>query len=129
MAERFPQDFCGAAPRRIELIYLSSDEEEELDNLSVTSVMDLQLTSDDEEYDDEIMMMAQCVEMELSAPIPVPGPSSSRLDCVNMRDNLARNKTFDQKHSPRLFLSSPSSHWEEEMDQYDVMTECVITTR
>ena len=56
MAERVPQDFCGAAPRRIELIYLSSDEEEELDNLSVTSVMDLQLTSDDEEYDDEIMM-------------------------------------------------------------------------
>ena len=71
-----------------------------MDNLSVTSVMDLQLTSDDEEYNDEIMMMAQCVEMELSAPIPVPGPSSSRLDCVNMRDNLARNKTFDQKHSP-----------------------------
>ena len=49
MAERFPQDFCGAAPRRIELFYLSSDEEEEMDNLSVTSVMDLQLTSDDEE--------------------------------------------------------------------------------
>ena len=100
MAERFPQDFCGAAPRRIELIYLSSDEEDEMDNLSVTSVMDLQLTSDDEEYDDEIMMMAQCVEMELSAPIPVPGPSSSRLDCVNMQGNLAGYKTPDQKHSP-----------------------------
>ena len=100
MAERFPQDFCGAAPRRIELIYLSSDGEEEMDNLSVTSVMDLQLTSDDEEYHDEIMMMAQCVEMELSAPIPVPGPLSSRLDCVNMQGSLAGNKTPDQKHSP-----------------------------
>ena len=78
-----------------------------MDNLSVTSVMDLQLTSDDEEYDDEIMMMAQCVEMELSAPIPVPGPSSSRLDCVIMQGNLARNKTFDQKHStPPVFDQS-----------------------
>ena len=71
-----------------------------MDNLSVTSVMDLQLTSDDEKYDDQIMMMAQCVEMELSAPIPVPGPSSSRLDCVNMQGNLAGYKTPDQKHSP-----------------------------
>ena len=67
-----------------------------MDNLSVTSVMDLQLTSDDE----EIMMIAQCVEMELSAPNPVPGPSSSRLDCINMRGNLAGNKKPDQKHSP-----------------------------
>ena len=101
-----------------------------MDNLNATSVMDLQLTSDDEEYDDEIMMMAQCVEMELSAPIPVPGPSSSRLDCVNMQGNLAGNKAPDQRQAqPRLFLTSPSSHWEEEMDRYDVMTECVITTR
>ena len=63
-----------ATPRRIELVYLSSDEEEEMDTLSTTSVMDLQLSSEDEEYDDEILMMAQCVEMQLSKPIPVPGP-------------------------------------------------------
>ena len=80
MADRYPQDFCGAASRRIELVYLSSDEEEEMDTLSTTSVMDLQLSSEDEEYDDEILMMAQCVEMQLSKPIPVPGPSTSKTD-------------------------------------------------
>ena len=52
MAERFPQDFRGAASRRIELVYSSSDEEEEMDELSVTSVLDLQLSSEDEEYDE-----------------------------------------------------------------------------
>ena len=104
MAERLPQDFCGAAPRRIELIYLSSDEEDEMDDLSITSVMDLQLTSEDEEYDDEIMMMAQCIEVELSEPIPVPGPSSSRLDCTNMLHNPTKNETPVQEHSPQLVV-------------------------
>ena len=66
MAEQFPQDFCGAAHRRIELIYLSSDEEDEMDDLSTTSVMDLQLFSEDGEFDDENMMMAHGIEMELS---------------------------------------------------------------
>ena len=43
----------------------------------MTSVLDLQLSSEDEEIDDEIKMMAQCVEMQLSSPIPVPGPPSA----------------------------------------------------
>ena len=46
-------------------------------DLSMTSVLDLQLSLEDEEIDDEIMMMAQCVEMHLSSPIPVPGPPSA----------------------------------------------------
>ena len=90
MAERYPQDFRGAAPRRIGLVYLSSDEKEEMDALSTTSVMDLQLSSEDQEYDDEIMMMAQCFEMQLSAPIPVPGPSTPKTDCSNLLDKLSR---------------------------------------
>ena len=104
MTELFPQDFCGAAPRKIELTYLSSDEEDGMDDLSITSVMDLQLSSEDEEYDDEIRMMAQCVEMELSAPIPVPGPSSSRLDCADILDNLTKNEMPDQEQSPQPVL-------------------------
>ena len=78
MAQRFPEDFIGAAPEGIDIICLSSDEEEGMCDLSMTSVLDLQLSSEDEEeIDDEIMMMAQCVEMELSSPIPVPGPSTA----------------------------------------------------
>ena len=78
MAQRFPEDFIGAAPEGVDIICLSSDEEEGMCDLSMTSVLDLQLSSEDEEeIDDEIMMMAQCVEMELSSPIPVPGPSSA----------------------------------------------------
>ena len=44
---------------------------------SMNSVLDLQLSSDDVEMDDEIMMMAQCVERQLSSPIPIPGPSTA----------------------------------------------------
>ena len=78
MAQRFPEDFIGAAPEGVDIICLSSDEEEGMCDLSMTSVLDLQLSSEDEgEIDDEIMMMAQCVEMELSSPIPVPGPSTA----------------------------------------------------
>ena len=51
--------------------------------LSVTSVLDLQLSSEDEEYNDEITMMAQYVEVELSALIPVLGPSTSKIHCTN----------------------------------------------
>ena len=98
MQNIWPNDFLKTSaapllPRRIELIYLSSHEEDETNDLSITSVMDLQLSSEDDEYDDEIMMMTQCVEMELSGPIPVPGPSSSRLDYANMLDNLKKNET------------------------------------
>ena len=77
MAALYPEDFQGAAPAGVDIICLSSDEEEEMCDLSMTSVLDLQLSSGDEEIDDEIMMMAQCVEMKLSSPIPVPGPPSA----------------------------------------------------
>ena len=43
MAKRFPQDFQGAAMLRIELVCLSSDDEEGMDDLSITSVLDLLL--------------------------------------------------------------------------------------
>ena len=77
MAALYSEDFQGAAPAGVDIICLSSDEEEEMCDLSMTSVLDLQLSSEDEEIDDEIMMMAQCVEMQLSLPIPVPGPPSA----------------------------------------------------
>ena len=77
MAALYPEDFQGAAPAGVDIICLSSDEEEEMCDLSMTSVLDLELSSEDEEIDDEIMMMAQCVEMQLSSPIPVPGPPSA----------------------------------------------------
>ena len=77
MAALYPEDFQGAAPDGVDIICLSSDEEEKMCDLSMNSVLDLQLSSEDEEIDDEIMMMAQCVEMQLSSPIPVPGSSSA----------------------------------------------------
>ena len=74
MAERYPEKFQGAAPERIDIVYSPSDGEKK-DVVSLTSVLDLLLSSHDEEIDDEIRMMTQCVDMELLTPIPVPGPS------------------------------------------------------
>ena len=54
MAALYPEDFQGAAPAGVDIICLSSDEEEEMCDLSMTSVLDLQLSSEDEEIDDEI---------------------------------------------------------------------------
>ena len=101
MAERFPQDFRGAAPQGIEIVCLSSDDEEEMDDLSITSVLDLQLTSEDEENDDEIMMMTQCVEIELSTPIPVPGPSTSNFRSTNLQNKPSRRETPKPDYSPQ----------------------------
>ena len=77
MAALYPEDFQGAAPDSVDIICLSSDEEEEMGDQRMNSVLDLQLSSDDEEMDDEIMMMAQCVEAQLSSPIPIPGSSTA----------------------------------------------------
>ena len=75
MAALYPEDFQGAAPLEHDVIIISSDEDEPMDNLSLTSVFDLQISSEDEEEDEEINITARCVEMEMSAPIPIPGPS------------------------------------------------------
>ena len=72
MAQQFPEDFQGAAPEGVDIICQSSDEKDELCDLSMTSVLDLQLSSEDEETDEEMMMMSQGVEMELSSPHPCP---------------------------------------------------------
>ena len=105
MAQRFPSDFQGAAPEGIDIICLSSDEEEEICDLSMTSVLDLQLSSEDEEIDDEIMMMAQCVEMELSSPIPIPGPSYTlRTRSEAPQYNLPRYGTFGTSSAIRPTL-------------------------
>ena len=77
MAQRFLGDFQGAAPDGVGIICLPSDEEDEMSDLSTASVLDVHLSSEDEEMTNEIMMMAKCVEMELSSPIPVPGPSTA----------------------------------------------------
>ena len=76
MAALYPEDFQGAAPLGHDITVISSDEDEPVDNLSLTSVFDLQFSSEDEAEDKEINLMARCVEMEMSAPIPIPGPSS-----------------------------------------------------
>ena len=47
MAEEFPEDFQGAASDRVDIICLSSDDEDGMSNLSKTSVLDLQLSSED----------------------------------------------------------------------------------
>ena len=106
MAQRFPEDFIGAAPEGIDIICLSSDEEEGMCDLSMTSVLDLQLSSEDEEeIDDEIMMMAQCVEMELSSPIPVPGPSTAlKIRNEAPRYNPPRYGTFGASFATRPTL-------------------------
>ena len=75
MATLYPEDFQGAAPEDHDVIVISSDEDEPMDNLSLTSEFDLQFSSEDEEEDEEINLMAKCVEMEMSAPIPIPGTS------------------------------------------------------
>ena len=59
----------------LDIIVISSDEDEPMDNLSLTPVFDLQLSSEDEEEDEEINLMARCVQMEMSGPLPIPGPS------------------------------------------------------
>ena len=71
-----------------------------MDALSTTFVMDLQLWSEAEEYDDEIMTMAQCVEMQLSAPIPIPGPSTPETSCSNLLDKPSRYRKPNLAHSP-----------------------------
>ena len=76
MAGLFRENLQGAAHQGVDIIYLSSDEVEELGDLSITPVLDLQLSSEYEENDDVNMLIAQCVEMELSTPIPIPGPST-----------------------------------------------------
>ena len=54
MAALYPEDFQGAAPEDHGVIVISSDEDEPMDNLSLTSVFDLQFSSEDEEEDEEI---------------------------------------------------------------------------
>ena len=75
MAALYPEDFQGAAPLGHDVIFTSSDEDEPMDNLTLTSVFNLQLSSEDEEENEEINLMASCVEMEMSAPTPITGPS------------------------------------------------------
>ena len=75
MAALYPEDFQGAASSGEDIIIISSDEDELMDSLSLTSVFDLQLSSEGEEEDEENNLMAKCVEMEMSAPTPIPGPS------------------------------------------------------
>ena len=41
MAKRFPDDFQGTWPQGVDIIYLSSAEEEGMDDLSMTSVFRL----------------------------------------------------------------------------------------
>ena len=74
MAALYPEDFQGAAPLGDDII-ISSNEDEPLNSLSLTSVFELQLSSEGEEEDEEFILMAKCVEMEMSAPIPIIGPS------------------------------------------------------
>ena len=105
MAQRFPEDFIGAAPEGVDIICLSSDEKEGMCDLSMTSVLDLQLSSEDEEeIDDEIMMMAQCVEMELSSPIPVPGPPTA----LKIRDEAPRYNPPRYGTSGASFATRPT---------------------
>ena len=105
MAQRFREDFIGAAPEGVDIICLSSDEEEGMCDLSMTSVLDLQLSSEDEEeIDDEIMMMAQCVEMELSSPIPVPGPSTA----LKIRNEAPRHNPPRYGTSGASFATRPT---------------------
>ena len=75
MAALYPEDFQGAAPAGDDVIIISSDEDELMDDLSMTSVLDLQFSSEGEEEDEEISLMAKCKEMEMSAPIPISGLS------------------------------------------------------
>ena len=68
-----------------------------MDNLSITSVLDLQLSSDDE----EIMMKAQCVELDFSAPIPVPGPSTSKFRSTNLQNKPSKRELPKPDCSPQ----------------------------
>ena len=109
MAQRFPEDFIGAAPEGVDITCLSSDEEEGMSDLSMISVLDLKLSSEDEEeIDDENMMMAQCVEMKLSSPIPVPGPSTAlKIRNEAPRYNPPRYETSGASFATRPTLDQP----------------------
>ena len=50
------------------------------------------------------MMMAQCVEMELSAPIPVPGPSTSNFGSTSVQNRPSRCVTPKPDFGPRRYF-------------------------
>ena len=94
-----------------------------MDDLSMTSVLDLQFSSEGEEEDEEISLMAKCVEMEMSAPIPIPGlscavRSKKRLSLLGFR---ATDCPRDRSPQDRC-LTHLISLWEEGMDQYSETT-------
>ena len=64
MTAKYPEDW--ATPLGDDIMIISSDEVGPIDDLSLTSVFDLQFSSDDEETDEEITGMVRCVEMKMS---------------------------------------------------------------
>ena len=107
MAALYPEGFQGAAPGGVDITCLFSDKEEEMGDQSMNSVLDLQLSSDDGEMDDEIMMMALWVEMQLSSPIPISGPSTA----LRIRDEVP------QYNLPRYGTSGTSFAVRPTLDQ------------
>ena len=79
--------------------------------------MDLQLSSEDKEYDDEIMLMEQCVEMQLSGPIAVLGLLHQKWTARTYWTSRLNAESLSQNTVHNLYQISPSSHLEVRMDQ------------
>ena len=132
MAQRFTEDFQGAAPYRVDIICLSSDPEDEMCHLCMTSDLDFQLSSEDVEID-EIMLTAQCVEMELSSPIHVTGPSS----ILKIRNNAPQYGPSNYETPKPYFASRPTlvqsffslGRGNGPIRLYVAMTKYIVTTR
>ena len=70
--ELFPMDFLGSAQSEgaPAIIYISSDEDERMDSFDGDSVDDVNVSSEEEMSDIEIM--ARCVERQMTEPIAIP---------------------------------------------------------
>ena len=73
MSETFPMDSQGAVQSDGTVIYISSNEEDAMDCLSVSSVLDVLSSSN--EGSEEIAKMPRCPERQLADPILIPVPS------------------------------------------------------
>ena len=97
--ELFPMDFLGAAQSEgvPAIIYISSDEDERMDSFDGDSVDDVNVSSEEEMSDIEIM--ARCVERQMTEPIAIPDSekSEAQVRCGTPRPDLPPFPVFTQQ--------------------------------
>ena len=107
----FPMDFVGASKSEGEpaIIYISSEENEDMEILSTCSVDDLYLSSKDET--EEVRLLTKCIERQLVEPIPIPTSAacSPQKRPVTPRPNVPPFLTFGEKYFDLALGNGPVS--------------------